>query len=44
MEMDSCPTAIPFESIGCEQKSVQAEGTIPMNYALSVSLQYGIFS
>lgn len=44
MEMDSCPIAIPFESIGCELKSVQAEGKIPTNYALSVLLHYGIFS
>lgn len=44
MEMDGFPIAIPFESIGCELKSVQVEGKIPTNYALSVSLQYGIFS
>lgn len=44
MEMARCLTAIPFESIGCELKSVQVEGKIPTNYILSVSLQYGIFS
>lgn len=44
MEMDSCPIAILCESFDCEVKSVQPEGKIPRNSALSFLLQYGIFS